>query len=67
MTESKALAGRPIVARSGHSRVSAVGVSLVVREWTGSGPSYPHVHRSDDEAWHVLESGFDPPSQIDRS
>jgi hypothetical protein len=28
---------------------------MVVREWTDSGPSYMHIHRSDDEAWHVLE------------
>jgi quercetin dioxygenase-like cupin family protein len=25
-----------------------------VHEWTDSGPSYLHIHRSDDEAWHVL-------------
>jgi hypothetical protein len=28
---------------------------LVIREWTDSGPSYLHIHHSDDEAWHVLE------------
>jgi hypothetical protein len=31
---------------------------LVVHEWTDSGPSYLHVHRSDDEAWHVLEGSL---------
>jgi Cupin domain len=30
----------------------------VVHEWTGSGPSYMHIHRSDDEAWHVLEGSL---------
>jgi hypothetical protein len=28
---------------------------LVIREWTDSGPSYLHIHHSDDEGWHVLE------------
>src|SRR5215211_4571514 len=45
----------PTVARSGLGPVSAAGETLVVREWTDSGPSYLHIHRSDDEAWHVLE------------
>jgi Cupin domain len=45
----------PIIARPGSFPVSAAGTTLVVREWTGSGPYYLHVHRSDDEAWHVLE------------
>src|ERR1044071_1879604 len=36
-------------------RFSVAGRSLVVHEWTGSGPDYLHVHYSDDEAWHVLE------------
>jgi mannose-6-phosphate isomerase-like protein (cupin superfamily) len=26
-----------------------------VHEWRGSGPATLHVHRTDDEAWHVLE------------
>jgi uncharacterized RmlC-like cupin family protein len=30
----------------------------VVHEWTDSGPSYLHIHRSDDEAWHVLEGSL---------
>jgi len=45
----------PIVAGPGAPAIAAVGTSLVVHEWTESGPSYLHVHRSDDEAWHVLE------------
>jgi mannose-6-phosphate isomerase-like protein (cupin superfamily) len=45
----------PIVAGPGSGAIAAVGTSLVVHEWTESGPSYLHVHRSDDEAWHVLE------------
>jgi hypothetical protein len=45
----------PTIARSGFGPVSAAGETLVVREWTDSGPSYLHIHRSDDEAWHVLE------------
>jgi hypothetical protein len=43
-----------IVAGQGAAPVSAAGTSLVIREWTESGPSYLHVHRTDDEAWHVL-------------
>ena len=43
----------PIVSRLGAPAISAVGTSLVVHEWTGSGPPYMHIHRSDDEAWHV--------------
>jgi len=31
------------------------GSTLVVHEWTDSGPSYLHIHKSDDEIWHVLE------------
>jgi mannose-6-phosphate isomerase-like protein (cupin superfamily) len=47
----------PIVAGPG-CPIAAVGTSLVVHEWTESGPSYLHVHRSDDEAWHVLEGSL---------
>jgi uncharacterized RmlC-like cupin family protein len=47
----------PIIARPS-SPISAVGTSLVVHEWTESGPSYLHVHWSDDEAWHVLEGSL---------
>jgi hypothetical protein len=47
---------QPIIATDGHdNRINASGNSLVVQEWTGSGPDYLHVHYSDDEAWHVLE------------
>jgi hypothetical protein len=48
----------PIVSASGNPPISAAGKTLVVHEWTGSGPSYMHVHRSDDEAWHVLEGSL---------
>ncbi len=48
----------PIISGPGAPAISAVGTSLVVHEWTGSGPSYMHVHRSDDEAWHVLEGSL---------
>jgi mannose-6-phosphate isomerase-like protein (cupin superfamily) len=45
----------PIIAKPGSPPISAAGTSLVIREWTMSGPSWMHVHQSDDEAWHVLE------------
>ena len=48
----------PIVADPASPAIRAVGASLVVHEWTESGPSYLHVHRSDDEAWHVLEGAL---------
>jgi uncharacterized RmlC-like cupin family protein len=48
----------PIVAGPGSPAIAAVGTSLVVHEWTGAGPSYMHVHRSDDEAWHVLKGSL---------
>jgi mannose-6-phosphate isomerase-like protein (cupin superfamily) len=48
----------PIIARPDGAPVAAAGASLVVREWTDSGPSYLHIHRSDDEAWHVLEGSL---------
>ena len=38
-----------------HTRISAIGGSFDIYEWSGSGPDYLHVHHSDDEAWHVLE------------
>ncbi|SRR5258708_30724236 len=37
------------------ARFSATGQSFAIREWRGSGPAKLHIHRSDDEAWHVLE------------
>ncbi|HSC28139.1 MAG TPA: cupin domain-containing protein [Vicinamibacterales bacterium] len=48
----------PIVAGPGFPPIAAVWTSLVVHEWTESGPSYLHVHRSDDEAWHVLKGSL---------
>jgi hypothetical protein len=48
---------QPIIAREG-SAVAAAGSTLVVREWTDSGPPYLHTHRSDDEGWHVLEGSL---------
>jgi hypothetical protein len=45
----------PIIVTPGSPPIAAAGTSLVVREWTMSGPSYLHVHQLDDEAWHVLE------------
>jgi mannose-6-phosphate isomerase-like protein (cupin superfamily) len=46
------------IARSGLSPMSAAGDTIVIREWTDSGPSYLHIHHSDDEAWHVLEGSL---------
>jgi quercetin dioxygenase-like cupin family protein len=46
---------QPVIAGPGSPPIAAVGASLVIREWTMPGPYYMHVHRSDDEAWHVLE------------
>lgn len=34
---------------------TGIGSHTVVHIWTGSGPSYMHVHHGDDEIWHVLE------------
>ena len=45
----------PTIAEPGFPPIAAAGETLIIREWTGSGPSYLHIHRSDDEAWHVLE------------
>lgn len=49
MPESKA----PLISQG--TAFTAVGQSLVIHEWTGSGPDYMHVHYEDDEAWHILE------------
>ena len=49
---------RPIVAGPGFPAIAAIGTSLVVHESINSGPSYLHIHRSDDEAWHVLEGSL---------
>jgi hypothetical protein len=51
-------APHPIIATPGAPAISALGPTLVVREWSGPGPSYLHVHRTDDEAWHVLEGSL---------
>jgi len=48
----------PLIAGPDFPAVAAVGTTLVIREWTDSGPSYLHVHQSDDEAWHVLEGSL---------
>lgn len=48
----------PVVARTGDAPISAAGGSFVVHEWTGGGPPWMHVHRSDDEAWHVLQGSL---------
>ncbi len=45
---------QPLLALPGAPPIRATGSSLVVHEWTLSGPSYLHVHWADDEAWHVL-------------
>jgi hypothetical protein len=54
MTASPVLL-EPTLVTPGFGPVSAAGDTLVIREWTDSGPSYLHIHHSDDEAWHVLE------------
>lgn len=33
----------------------AVGNSIIIYEWKGSGYKYLHVHYEDDEAFHILE------------
>jgi mannose-6-phosphate isomerase-like protein (cupin superfamily) len=43
---------------SGQQPIAAIGRSLVVHEWSGSGPDYMHVHYADDEAWHILEGSL---------
>ena len=48
----------PTIAGPGLPPASAAGETLVIREWTDSGPSYLHIHRSDDEAWYVLEGSL---------
>jgi hypothetical protein len=45
----------PTIARPGLGPISVAGDTLVIREWTDSEPSYLHIRRFDDEAWHVLE------------
>lgn len=56
--------GEPIISRSGEpvtdgrTRIAAAGRSFEIHEWSGSGPSYLHVHHADDEAFHVLEGSL---------
>ncbi|HYG85052.1 MAG TPA: cupin domain-containing protein [Azospirillum sp.] len=58
MASSTNVLAAPIVAGPGSPPLAMPGTSFVVREWTGPGPRYLHVHRSDDEAWHVLEGAL---------
>jgi mannose-6-phosphate isomerase-like protein (cupin superfamily) len=46
----------PVIAGPGEA-IRAGGTSLVLHEWSGGPHEGPplHVHRHDDEAWHVLE------------
>ena len=46
---------KPLIVRPGDGPIVASGGTLVIHEWTMPGPSYLHVHRSDDEGWHVLK------------
>jgi hypothetical protein len=48
----------PTIAGLGLPGIDVAGTTLVVRQWCDSGPSYMHVHRLDDEAWHVLEGSL---------
>lgn len=66
-----AIAPTPIIARPGELPIAASGHTLAIHEWTLPGPSYLHIHRSDDEGWHVLdgvlrfhlaEGSFDAPA-----
>jgi mannose-6-phosphate isomerase-like protein (cupin superfamily) len=50
-----AAAAAPIVVATGAPPVAVSGTTLAVHEWTDSGPSYLHIHESDDEIWYVLE------------
>jgi hypothetical protein len=57
-TSQNVLLQGAIVADPGSAPLNAAGASLVIREWTEPGPSYLHIHRADDEAWHVLEGSL---------
>jgi hypothetical protein len=48
----------PVSAGPSSTPFRAAGTSLVIHEWTDLGPSYLHIHRTDDEAWHVLEGSL---------
>ena len=58
MEERAAILSAPVIAGPGFPPIAASGATLVVHEWTDSGPSYLHIHRSDDEIWHVLEGSL---------
>src|SRR5258708_16365260 len=45
----------PLISGETAERFSAVGQSLIVHEWRGSGPAALHGPHADDEAWHLLE------------
>ena len=67
MAEGANNARRADSRRAGLAGDRRVGTTLVVHEWTKSGPSWLHVHRSDDEAWHVLEGALRFASPIAKS
>jgi hypothetical protein len=54
MTASPVLR-EPTIAGPNFGPVSADGDTLVIREWTDSGPSYLHIHHRDDEGFYVLD------------
>ena len=58
MTGERGSRSAPIVAGPGLAADRRRGNVPAVHEWTESGSSYLHVHRSDDEAWHVLEGAL---------
>ena len=49
---------KPTIVGPGQPPILMAGESLVICEWTDPGPSYLHIHHSDDEAWHVLEGSL---------
>ncbi|CAO3459491.1 cupin domain-containing protein [Azospirillum largimobile] len=58
MAPSAKVLAAPIVAGPGSPPLAVLGTSLIIREWSEPGPRYLHVHRSDDEAWYVLEGAL---------
>ena len=55
--ESPVPPARAIVSPPG-TPIAVSGGTLAVHEWTMSGPQYLHIHKSDDEIWHVLEGSL---------
>lgn len=49
------IAPDPRVSGSAGPPMAAFGSSLAICECSGGGPDDQHVHRREDEAWHVLE------------